>query len=663
MRFHLMSRHSALLLALALTACTGDDRARVPVQTVLLGEAAGLPATPALSPDGSRLAWSQPVEGQSRIFVGGSDASNPVRLSTGTWDTGPVWSPDGRWIAYAGESPEFDLWVVSVDGGEPRQLTSGPARDQPTGWLPDASGIVFRRLGAGEARTLVAPLEGGAARPLVAPLGGNQFVALSPDGTRAAIELGRGSNSTIWLQDMAGGPARQLTTEGFEEGSPLRSSWSPDGRFLVFTSRRTGTTDLWTANVETGELRQLTSDVRNDRDHLWSPDGKWIAFTSDRGGQPDVWIVAAEGGEAIRVTDDLALETDLNWHPDGSALHFFRGETDARVGVTVPGGDPRILVEWAGYQVLQPSATLSPDERTLLFVGNRSGNFDIWSVPLAGGDAVPFVASPLNDGWPQYSPDGSQVMFSSNRAGSSDLWVVPATGGEPRRLTEWTSNEGLGRWSPDGTQIAFLSDRETTQSEVWVIPATGGTARRVTSFNETVSAPPEWSPDGRSLYVALQGERGARLFRVPVNGGRPQALRLSSTTTVNGSGHSLSPDGAWYAYSAVAGGWSFVEITPTAGGPPRRITRRTERVWQPSSVWSPDGSRLAVPDWQFGNDATTNVLELSVGDTTTRLITTRPRSFESPELYTSDGRIVFSAVGAASQIVRVSVADLLGGRR
>lgn len=658
-----MSRFAVpMLFAVVVSACTGDDGPRVPAQTDLLGAAGGLPATPALSPDGSRLAWSQPVEGQGRIFVAAADGSNPVRLSGGTWDYQPIWSPDGRWIAFAGESPEFDLWVVAADGGEPRKLTSGPARDEPTGWLPDGSGIVFRRVGAGEARTMVAPLDGGPIRPLVAPLGGGQFVALSPDGSRVVIELRRGSSSTLWLQDMAGGAARQLTTEGFEEGLPTRKMWSPDGRYLVYTSRRTGTTDLWTANVETGELRQITNDVRNDTEHTWSPDSRWIAFASDRGGQPDLWIVSAEGGEAIRVTDDLALESDLGWTPDGRALYFARAETDGGIGVTVPGGEPRTLVLWPGYLVNQPSATLSPDERTLLFTGNRSGNNDIWSVPLAGGEAVPFAAGALDELDPQFSPDGSQVLFSSNRTGAFDVWVMPAAGGEARRLTEWSGNEGQARWSPDGSQIAFVSDHETTQRDVWVLPATGGTARRVTTFNQDIATAPAWSPDGRHLYVALNSERGSQLYKVPVDGGRPQALQLSSATAFVGNGSALSPDGAWYAYSVIAGGWAFREITPTAGGAPRRITRRTEKVWHPLSVWSRDGRMLAVPDWQFGDDATTNVMELAVDDTTTRVHTTRPRSFEAPELYTRDGRIVFSFVGATTRIMKVSVAELLANR-
>ncbi len=646
-------------LALALFACaSGDDGPHLEFVEVV-GNAGGDPFSPRLSPDGTRLAWAQPVAGQAVIHVSNADGSNVQRLSRGTWDSDPFWSPDGRWIAYAGESPAFDLFVVPSDGGEPRQLTSGRAGDQPAGWLPDGSAVVFYRSGVGDAQTLVVPLDGKPERALVAPQGGNQLAAVSPDGSKVAFVLSRGSESTIWVQGMDGGPARQLTTEGHEFGSPARNMWSPDGRSLVFASRRTGTTDLWTADVETGELTQLTSDVRNDRGHQWSPDGRWIAFVSDRGGQDDIWIVPSRGGQPLRVTNDLASESSHEWSADGRTIYYERTYTEGGLGVTAPdAGEPRMLLSWPGYSVF--SADLSPDGATVLFTSDRSGNLDIWSVPLTGGEPVPFAVSPLDESEPRFSPDGSQVVFVSTRSGgSSDLWVMPAAGGEARRLTEWSDDEYGPRWSPDGTQIAFTSDRETTQRDVWVVPAAGGAPRRVTNFNAAQRGEAHWSPDGRSLYVVVTTATGSQvLYRVPVDGGRPVALPASP----DAAGGELSPDGQHYAYSTFEGGWAFVEIISTAGGLPRRLTRRTERVFQPGSIWSPDGSRLAVVDWTFGDDATTNILEMSVHDTTQRQLTRRPRSFEGPVAYTPDGRqVVFTMNAPDARIVSVSVAELLGG--
>jgi Tol biopolymer transport system component len=601
------------LLTLTLAIGVGCDDTGVPRQSVLVADVGGAPFQASLSPDGTRLAWAQPVGGQSRIHVGAPDGSNPVRVSTGTWDFLPLWSPDGKSIAYSGESPQYDIWVVAADGGEPRQLTSGPANDAAVGWLADGSGVVFQRTGAGEVRTLVAPVDGGPIRQLVPHPGGNVWGTVSPDGSQVAFALFRGSESTIWVQPLADGPARQLTTEGFEDGASNRKMWSPDGRHLVFTSRRTGTMDLWTANVETGELLQITSDVRNDIGHVWSPDGRWIAFSSDRGGQWDIWIVSSSGGDAVRVTNDLAVEAEIGWFADGQSLYFDRNDLGGSIGVTVPGGE-----------------------------------------------AVPFAASPLDDAQPQFSPDGRQVAFTSNRTGSFDLFVAPAAGGEPRRLTDWPGNEDRPAWSPDGQTIAFVADRDASQLDVWLVSAAGGTPRRLTTFDRRINGPLAWSPDGASIYVYSSGEQGAGLHRVPVARGRPRALQVAPATT--GGFGSLSPDGAWFAYAAIEGGWAFIEIAPTDSGPPRRITRERERVWHPAGVWSSDGRRIAVPAWQFGDDPTTNVLELSVNDSTTRVVTNRSRSYEAADFYLRDGRVVFTATRNEARIVKVDVSRLLRRR-
>lgn len=643
-------------LVLALVACTrgADEPGRHYIEIV--GNAGGGPFSPALSPDGTRLAWAQPVDGQSAVHVANADGSDPQRLSHGTWDFLPRWSPDGRWIAYGAESPDNDVFVVPSDGGEARQLTSGPGNDVAVGWLPDGSGVVLYRSGLGDLQTMVAPMDGGPVRPLVPSLGGNQHAVVSPDGSKVAFDLHRGGESTIWVQDLGGGPPRQLTTEGLEEGNPPRNMWSPDGRRVVFVSRRTGTGDLWTADVETGELQQLTSDVRNDAGHQWSPDGRWIAFVSDRGGQRDIWIVPSAGGTALRVTNDLARESSPEWSADGRTLYHQRTEGVGGLGVTAPdGGEPRMLVEWAGYSVFD--AALSPDGATVLFTSDRSGNRDIWSVPFAGGEPTVFAASPLNETQPLFSPDGSQVLFVSDRAGSNDLWVMSTAGGEARRLTEWPSDEYQPRWSPNGSQIVFSSNRETTQEDLWLIPAGGGTPSRLTSFNADFSGGARWSPDGQVLYVVVADPGGANvLYQVPVSGGSPEALQVSP----NAFGGEISPDGSQYAYPTIEGGWGFMEVTSTAGGAPRRLTRRTERVYQPAGIWSPDGTRLAVEDWAYGDDPTVNVLEMPLHDTTRRQLTRRPRSFEYPQAYTPDSRqVVFTLDAPDERIVSVSVAELL----
>jgi Tol biopolymer transport system component len=655
-----MTRRALFPLLLASVLACPRDAAPGLAATDLLGNDEGGPFNHALSPDGSRLAWAQSTEGKAAIFVGHADGTSRVRLTHGNWDHWPVWSPDGRWIAYMAEGHDNDLFVAPSDGGEPRQLTAGQAIDRPVAWLRDGSGVVVYRSGLGADQTLVVPLDGGTPRSIVPALGGNQYVAISPDGSKAVFDLHRGGESTIWVQDLSGGSARQLTTEGFESFEPAQGAWAPDGRHVVYVSRRTGTSDLWIADVETGDLRQLTHDVHNDGNHAWSPDGRWIAFSSDRGGQTDVWIMPAAGGAAVRVSNDLAYEDLIQWAPDGTGLFYARWLVHGGVGVaSVDGGEPRILVDWPGHNVVFASVTLSPDERTVLFAGDRSGNNDIWSVPLAGGEPTPFVAGPLNDVWPRFSPDGSQVLFVSNRSRSADIWIMPVTGGEAHQLTNWPSDEYVPTWSPDGSQVAFVSNHDNTQEDVWVVPSTGGVPRRISNFRRDIILGDKgiaWSPDGKSIYAVVVAANGVReLYQIPLSGATPRKLDTSPNATEG----ALSPDGSQVAYYEYKDAWGFTEVTPTAGGPHRRLTRRTDFVFQTSPLWSPDGTRLAVSDWDF-TDATSDVLEMGVLDTLRRRLTHIPHSFEEPRAYTADGRsVLFAMQGSDWRVMAVRVGDLL----
>ena len=651
------------LCLMALAACSkGGNAPVVAVKDLVGGVAPLVDGLGGLSPDGRRVAYSMQIEGMSAIYVAGADGANPVRLTHGIFDQYPVWSPDGRWIAYYSDYGS-DVWVVPSGGGESRQLTSGPTFDVPTGWLRDGTGVILRRFGAGNDQTLVAPLDGGPVRPLFAAPAGNVEAYPSPDGSKVAYILGRGGRSTLWIQSAAGGPARQLTTDGLEDARTERM-WSPDGKSVLFTSRRTGTTDLWIANVETGDLRQLTEDIRNDWGGTWSPDGRLVLFLSDRGGQTDLWVVPAQGGAARRVTNDLASEDSPDWAPDGRTVVYTSEHASSSIDVLpADGGTPRTLVPLEGYGVWgdmqHPDAVaVSPDGRTVLFVSNRSGDWDIWSGPLAGGEPTQFAASPVADREPAWSPDGRQVAFTSLRGGTADIWVTPAGGGEARQLTDWPSDESGPRWSPDGSTIAFTSPREATKPEVWTIPAAGGQARRLTHDNAD-ALHVRWAPDGRTLFYTGRTADGSRqLFRVPASGGTPRQL----TRAVGGANiwwDAVSPDGAQVAYSYLVAGLGYLEVMLTVGGPARRFHTDSTRAWQAYPAWSPDGSRIVVSDWNYETNRE-NLLVVTYPQGVARRLTTTTDAFEWGAQWTPDGQtLVFASGRGTERVMSADVSRLL----
>ena len=150
----------SLLCLLAVAACSpGTDGPDVNVTELVGGAAPLVIGAGVLSPDGTRLAYSMQLEGVAAIFVSAANGSNPVRLTHGIWDLQPWWSPDGRSIAYYSDH-NADVWVVPSDGGESRQITSGPAADNPLGWLRDGNGVIVIRRGVGDDQTLVQGADG-----------------------------------------------------------------------------------------------------------------------------------------------------------------------------------------------------------------------------------------------------------------------------------------------------------------------------------------------------------------------------------------------------------------------------------------------------------------------------------------------------------------------
>ncbi|MCL4866021.1 MAG: PD40 domain-containing protein [Gemmatimonadales bacterium] len=583
----LLSSGCAILLA----ACGSGamDVAPDPVFTIDAGF--GQVRNARWSPDGTRLAWSQVVEGRSAIFVADADGQNGRAITSGVWDSNPIWSPDGAWIAYYSDE-DADVYVVPSAGGDRRQLTSGPGADGAASWMPDGSGVVVERLEGGITRSLLVPLDGSPPRPLADMPGASAWGTPSPDGSQLVMQVTRGGQTTIWVRALPDGEPRQLTTEGFEDPqTPF--AWSPDGRSILYESRRTGTSDLWVIDATSGEQRQLTNDVRDDYQGRWSPDGQRVLFVSTRGGQQDLWVVPASGGPATRMTNDLAQENNPTWAPDGTRILFDVNDSRVSLGVaSLDGTAPRTLAAWDGELLID--VQVSPDGQQVLFTGGRGGNNDIFVIPIAGGEPTLLAGGPTEEGLPSWSPDGSQVLFASRRGGTMDLWSVAATGGEPVRVTDWApSDEGFARWSPDGTWIAFLANREEASPQLWVMRGLDGEPKRLTSglLVETF----RWSRDGTELVIdgAVPGS-GRGLYAVPVTGGAPRVL-VSGDVDVGSP--DLSPDGQSVLFSRFTGGWGYIEVVPLGGGTPRRLTTRSDQVYQTNPQWSPDGSVIAVEEY------------------------------------------------------------------
>jgi dipeptidyl aminopeptidase/acylaminoacyl peptidase len=222
--------------------------------------------------------------------------------------------------------------------------------------------------------------------------------------------------------------------------------------------------------------------VEEGSDPDWSPDGRWLAFTSDNG----LEVIAADGSQRRVVLPPLRF--DPSWSADGQKLFFSRivgGQTDI-YSVNLDGSGEVQLTNAPGNDG-QPE---SSGDGTVAFASERSGNFDIWSMRTDGSGQTRLTTDPRRELWPDWSPDGRKIAFSrerTSRTGLEDIFTIRADGSHERRLTHSFNWSWAPAWSPDGRRIAY----ERTEA-LSLMTAGGIRLRYLDCCGDPVE--PDWQP-------------------------------------------------------------------------------------------------------------------------------------------------------------------------
>lgn len=244
----------------------------------------------------------------------------------------------------------------------------------------------------------------------------------------------------------------------------------------------------------------------------WSRDGSYFLFNSEGhilklpvgGGIPST----LDTGSAIHCNNDHGISPDGKWLAISDSS---QPDQKSRVSILpISGGAPRLLTPnapsyWHGW---------SSDGKTLAFVGDRNGNFDIYTVPFAGGDETRLTtAAGLDDG-PEYSPDGKYIYFNSERTGHMQIWRMHADGSAQEQITFDDSNDWFPHISPNGNWMVFLS----YASDVKGHPPNKNVQLRLRNMHNgkitmlvklfggqgTINVP-SWSPDSKKIaFVSYQ---------------------------------------------------------------------------------------------------------------------------------------------------------------
>ncbi len=364
----------------------------------------------------------------------------------------PSFSPDGRMIAFvsdAGGTPQ--VWVKNLAGGDPIQVTFGDLPVLRPRWSPQGDRIVYSIQGAGI--WSVAPL-GGEPRRLV-DSGSNG--ELSPDGRRLVFER-RGQ---IVVGNADGSDVVSLSSLSSRPLPHMGDAWptfSPDGKSIaVFLGEEGRYGDYWIVPSEGGEARRLTTDFEEGGAPAWTPDGKWLVFTSARRGSLNLWRVSTSGGPPVPVTTGPGDDLDPVVSSDGRTLLFANVKrTWTLVAQDVRNGARRTLIERRTHLVFP---VFSPDGRRIAFAGkNARGDTHLFVMDADGSNLTSVTNGPgeLNIR-PQWSNDGATLYFYQVRPGPG-FRSISLSGGPSRELAPWSYRLQYGAAvDPDGRTAVYTA--------------------------------------------------------------------------------------------------------------------------------------------------------------------------------------------------------------
>lgn len=294
---------------------------------------------------------------------------------------------------------------------------------------------------------------------------GFRNAALSPDGSRLAYSKGQYVSNGFRVPVSTERPAtwsdaEQLT---FDLARIEFLDVSKDGKRLLFSSDRAGNQDLWLMAIETGEMKQLTTEITPDWAPRWSPDENEIAFYSHRSGNRDVWVMPVSGGSVRQLTRDEAGEWLPSWAPDGKEIVYLRHGTEPWV-VPADGGEARQI----GFYAIDFGVEWSPDAKWLGFIGESDRGPHVWRVAPAGGDPEKLTAGQVRTF--RWSLDGKKVYYIGRADREGTIWEYSLDDGLERPLTNLGGRRGalggLGL-STDGQYVYFTWEEDI--GDIWVM--------------------------------------------------------------------------------------------------------------------------------------------------------------------------------------------------
>jgi serine/threonine protein kinase len=446
-------------------------------------------------------------------------------------ETAPAFSPDEASVVYASDSGSPGIHHIVTrrvtglstgsGGSAPvRLLTSGPQDDTNPVWSRDGANIAFlRTIDAATLQAIVIPAAGGSER-VVAILAGSRpsarkYLTWAPDNDAivASNRLKAAFALRLYRLPISGGPAQALT-EGPDAAQDVSPAFSPDGQWLAFLRWENGATyELWAVPQPGGRPKLLVTRPVPITSFAWKADSRTIVYGGGPMSTGELRQVKVDGDDALAPFVLEGSSDQITIGPKGARLAYVLQNLDANIW--------RLPLDINGDKNPHPPEKLfasireeidpaySPDGKSIAFVSNRSGRWNLWLGNADGTGLREFEAQSLLPFHPAWSPDSREIAFDSSASGKGEIWLVDASGGRPRRLVAMPGGAQVPSWSRDGKRILFYTNAEGTR-QIWEIQATGGTPVQLTRGG---TYDPAESADG---YLYHGSVLSAGVWRMPL---------------------------------------------------------------------------------------------------------------------------------------------------
>jgi Tol biopolymer transport system component len=436
------------------------------------------------------------------------------------------------------------------------------------------------------------------------------------------------ANTEIFLADGNGANPRPLFAD---PALDYNASFSSDGAWVIFTSERAGSADIYRTRLDGSGLERIVDDPAFDDQAALSPDGRSVAFVSSRSGQADIWVLDLATGGARNVTAAPSGEFRPAWSPEGEWIAFVsdRAPTEVAGSPAWSTDGTKLIFHSAGLeQVCSGGLMFATGTSQIVTVNPSTGE----RVTVTSGDGIKLFPKPVGAttmgyvtntglalvgavaegpvgqfGRPSWSPNGKAMVFHRDvgRRGDPRYTVVPKTSRDPKFAL--LALAGHASFSPDGNELVFLSTNfaaGSAGSGMLVIANADGSNQR-TIFESAATdnlTSPAWSPRGDAIAFSVgaffrrAGSAPARLMSIRPDG---SALMPLSDGTTNDGMASWSPDGRELVFRVADGPTRGLYVLDVAARERRRLPTESDRDTFP--YWSPRGAWITFTSQRDGD--------------------------------------------------------------